>query len=628
MTDTLNGSHFPGPVQDAVAAGLSVVPSDMDKRPKVKWGRWSDSPQTEEDRTQLGHGSLWATVTGETYGFVVLDFDGPEGLETMSRLGLLPHVLTADGAHVYVKHPGHEVKSSAKAFPEYPGLDVKGERSLSYFAGRSKKGTYNAVSWPPEPVDLSAELTSALFPVPAERTHAAPTGTWDGLGAGTPSAVRYMESACNNVRNAEPGSSNSVLNKASYTLAGLVAAGHLDGDAAYSRLLAAAEDRGAGNATEVIRSGMETGREAPWSLDADDNGGLGPEWDLVTSSRRTDDSDALESDEWDEVVGLREVWDLTDDEVEWEAELERRRITASRTISVGQILRRPPPCWLVPGFLQTSSLAELVGPPSAGKSLLALEWAIDVALEGKRVLYAAAEGMAGFSLRFRAAAKHRGITLDDLVDRLDDALLFYNLPIDLGDPGAADDLVSWADESAPWHLVVIDTLARAVPGVEENSAKEMGAAVHAAERLKSDEGTVLLVHHSGHGTSRGRGSSVVLAACDNVIHCFPTSEAYDGRDGKPLRVKVTTQKLKDGRGSKPLYLQTQEIGLGRLNGETLTSVVLVPVGPEEREEERAADIEARVRQKLDDEVPWAQARNAWKGEDRKTAREIWDRLSD
>lgn len=325
-------------------------------------------------------------------------------------------------------------------------------------------------------------------------------------------------------------------------------------------------------------------------------------------------------DDWD-------IWDLTADELEWEAELERRRITASRTISVGQILRRPPPRWLVPGFLQTSSLAELVGPPSAGKSLLALQWAIDIALEGKRVLYAAAEGMAGFSLRFRAAAKHRGMSLEDLVSQLDDALLFYNLPIDLGDPASADDLVAWAGASAPWHLVVIDTLARAVPGVEENSAKEMGTAVHAAERLKSEDGTVLLVHHSGHGTSRGRGSSAVLAACDNVIHCFPTSEAYDGRDGKPLRVKVTTQKLKDGRGSKPLYLQTEEVGLGRLNGEALTSVVLVPVGPEEREEERAADIEAKVRQKLDDEVLWSTARNSWRGEDRKTAKVIWDRLS-
>lgn len=255
---------YPDPVQAAIDAGLSVVPADKDKRPAVKWRAWVDQVQTDDDRKYVGHGSLWAVVTGQLYGFVVLDFDGPDGLETMQRLGLEPHVRSAAGAHVYVTHPGHPVKSSAKKFEQYPGLDIKGDKSLAYFHGRSKKGSYEPLVWPPAPITLPEELAEELFPHPQETSEYAGTGRTLEEYTYSAEAERYLERLCSDIRNAEPGTSNAELNKAGFAVGGLIAGGQLEEEPAYEALLEAAEDRNCGDADVVLRSALQTGMEKPW----------------------------------------------------------------------------------------------------------------------------------------------------------------------------------------------------------------------------------------------------------------------------------------------------------------------------------------------------------------------------
>lgn len=256
---------FPDPVQAAIDAGLAVVPADQQKKPKVKWRKWVTDEQTPDDLALLGHGSLWAIVTGERAGVVVLDFDGEEGLATMRTLGLEPDVVTASGAHVYVRHPGHPVKSSAKAFDAYPGLDIKGDKSLAYFHGRSTKGKYEPVNWPPTFLqELPSGVAGALFPHPqddgAER---APVAEFTHHVA---EADRFLQRLCSDVANAEAGQSNAMLNKAGYSAGGLVASGQLRYEDAFDALLAAAETRGAGTPATVLSSAMATGMEKPWAF--------------------------------------------------------------------------------------------------------------------------------------------------------------------------------------------------------------------------------------------------------------------------------------------------------------------------------------------------------------------------
>lgn len=263
MTD-----DFSDPVADAQAAGFSVVPADQNKRPKVRWKQWQETAQTEAEFDALGHGSIWGLVTGALYGIAVLDFDfDAGGEETLAALGLEPHVRTPAGAHVYVNHPGYPVKNAARKWDEYPGLDVRGDGGLAWFSGRSKKGVYTPVSWPPEPIDIDPQLVEKFFPQHEERTVTAEFAEWTGTGHGTPEATRYVGRLVEDIITAEPGTSNAVLNKAGYSVGGLIASGSLDEQWAYDRLLAAAEDRRAGEPDVVLLAALETGAASPWKFE-------------------------------------------------------------------------------------------------------------------------------------------------------------------------------------------------------------------------------------------------------------------------------------------------------------------------------------------------------------------------
>lgn len=267
--------HVQDPVERAIAAGFSVVPADMNKRPKVKWKQWQTERQTPEEQAALGHGSIWGLVTGALYGITVLDFDAEHGgMETLKALGLNPHVKTPGGAHVYVEHPGYPVKNSARKFPEYPGMDVRGDGGLAWFAGRGKKGVYEPLVWPPFPVILDDYLRDKLYPRPEEaKTKRAALGEFTGRGAGTAEAVRYLRRACDDIRNAPPGTSNAELNKAAFAIGGLIAAGQLVEDVAVEQLVEAAEERGAGDPETVVCAAIATGSDKPWKfepLESDD----------------------------------------------------------------------------------------------------------------------------------------------------------------------------------------------------------------------------------------------------------------------------------------------------------------------------------------------------------------------
>src|SRR5439155_17182506 len=68
-------------------------------------------------------------------------------------------------------------------------------------------------------------------------------------------------------------------------------------------------------------------------------------------------------------------------------------------------------------------------------------------------------------------------------------------------------------------LIIIDTLARCLVGGDENSAKDMGIAIAALDRLRAELGcSVLVVHHTGHANEeRERGSSALRAAVDTLL---------------------------------------------------------------------------------------------------------------
>jgi hypothetical protein len=191
-------------------------------------------------------------------------------------------------------------------------------------------------------------------------------------------------------------------------------------------------------------------------------------------------------------------------------------------LTVGQMIQRPPPRPLILGVLDLDSEAWIIGAPGSRKSFVALDFARCVATgsawQGRRVtqgpvIYIAAEGSSGLSLRIRAILEAHGPIGDDL--------RILPRPVQARDPVAWEVLVAACHRLRP-ALVILDTQARVTVGLEENSATDMGLYVEAVRRIRERTGAcVLTIHHSGRAGVDARGSSAV-----------------DGAQGTELRVQV------------------------------------------------------------------------------------------
>ena len=149
------------------------------KNPCVKWKTYQKSLPTEDEMREWQSAfspSAWGIVTGTLSKRIVLDFDGTEGVKTMQRMGLKPHVRTQSGGfHVHFAHPGFPVKtlnnksSRGSAWVKaYPGLDVRGDGGFAITIG-ALDGSYEVLKSLDELEPWSAlpeDLRGLLSPVP------------------------------------------------------------------------------------------------------------------------------------------------------------------------------------------------------------------------------------------------------------------------------------------------------------------------------------------------------------------------------------------------------------------------------------------------------------------------------
>ncbi len=216
-------------------------------------------------------------------------------------------------------------------------------------------------------------------------------------------------------------------------------------------------------------------------------------------------------------------------------------------ITDAEMERRPPPSYLIEGVLVRDSLAVLFGSSGGGKTFAALDWALSVSSgtfwQGRAVqqgptLFVAAEGSGGLGARiaaWKAHNRHYG----------EAGLFIHPEPVNLLDPLAAAVVAEVAKELGA-VLVVVDTVARSMPGGDENAAKDIGLLVDNADAIRRSSGaTVLLVHHAGKDTAAGmRGSSALHAAVATVVECR-------GGEG---RLVLSCAKQKDAAEFAPIHL--------------------------------------------------------------------------
>lgn len=233
----------------------------------------------------------------------------------------------------------------------------------------------------------------------------------------------------------------------------------------------------------------------------------------------------------------------------------------------------------VEGLLNDGTMSVIYGDSNVGKSFFILDVGLHVGLgvnwQGREVeqggvIYVAAEGGFLFQNRLEAFARHYQVKARDVP--------FAIVPcgIDLRSNEAdTDRLIELIEGAAaqikvPVRLVIIDTLARAMAGGNENSSEDMGALVINSDKIRAVTGAHLsFIHHSGKDQAKGaRGHSSLRAATDTEIEIVKSETG----------MSVTAVKQRDMEMGHIMHFALKSIDLGvNKRGKPVTSCVILPL---------------------------------------------------
>lgn len=226
------------------------------------------------------------------------------------------------------------------------------------------------------------------------------------------------------------------------------------------------------------------------------------------------------------------------------------------------------PTWVAPDLIPSDSLVMLYGQPSSYKSFLALDAALTLASgvpgwgmpadDQRPVVFVAGEGPRSIArLRrpsWRLARNVAGPMPFHLV---------IKMPVAAMDETVQAFVASIKHQGIHPAVVVIDTLAKFMLGLNENDARDCGTAIAALEYIRRTlRCSVLVVHHSGKDGEKGaRGSSALNGGFDT------THEVVAHKATRALAVYNRKQKDADER-PQPWMFEGKEIG---------TSLVFNPI---------------------------------------------------
>jgi hypothetical protein len=234
-----------------------------------------------------------------------------------------------------------------------------------------------------------------------------------------------------------------------------------------------------------------------------------------------------------------------------------------------------PPDWLLAGYLEKNTTAQMVGKPNAGKSLQALDWGLHVAtgtawhgipVDTSPVCYICGEGHSGMRRRMKAWQIEHGISLEEK------PFAMSSQAAHLCDPEVALNVFEQIEngfEEKP-GLIIVDTLARNFGG-NENSTENMSAFIKNVDELLRIpfDACVLILHHTGHADrDTGRGSTALIGGIDNSFKVtIDTSK----------RTTLKAVKLRDGEYPAEVMQDIKAIEMDGFDkfGNPFTAPVLV-----------------------------------------------------
>ena len=249
-----------------------------------------------------------------------------------------------------------------------------------------------------------------------------------------------------------------------------------------------------------------------------------------------------------------------------------------RLFSFAEIIDRPAPQWLISGLIPEDALCVLYGAPGAFKSFVTLDIALSIALgrpwhglavgPPRPAIYIAGEGAGGLSRRLRAWA------WDRRVDRVP-LLRVVDVPVPAADPG---ELAKFRAElrreiealGQPPAFFAFDTMARCMPGRDENSAADVGAFIDGVDKLRREyHATALLDHHADKQGRYERGSSALRGAVDVLLRVtregvkppvaiLSAEKCKDTEDAADRRITLRSCSYGEGLNDNSLVIETVE----------------------------------------------------------------------
>jgi hypothetical protein len=238
--------------------------------------------------------------------------------------------------------------------------------------------------------------------------------------------------------------------------------------------------------------------------------------------------------------------------------------------------------WLINGVIPQRSFVALYAPPASFKSFIALDIAECIATgraflgnqitKQGAVLYIAGEGHGGIGSRIKALKTHHKTPVGAPVYFLRRQVNLRSSKTDLQDlVNAIDDLK--AIHEINFELIIIDTLARAFGGGNENASEDMGAFITAAGAIQGRyECGLLVVHHAGKDATKGlRGHSSLLGAVDTELEIIRIEGA------QPPKGILHISKQKDGEDGQRIGFKMVEVSSSKLNiaqGEETSSLAV------------------------------------------------------
>lgn len=235
------------------------------------------------------------------------------------------------------------------------------------------------------------------------------------------------------------------------------------------------------------------------------------------------------------------------------------------------------PDWLIDKCIERGTVTSIFGAAKSGKSFIAIDMACAVAsgrtfygykTKPATVLYLAGEGFTGVGRRIKSHEQHHDYSLKSK------PLLVSNRGTRIGDNEDFKNLQEVCrnieKEQGSIGMIIVDTLARNY-GLNENSTEDMNKFIQHIDDLKEEfNASIIIVHHTGHGSgARSRGSSVLPAALD---YEFKVDRDKNSDDAAML-VNLKQTLVKDGTPIKEMYLKFQEVELKGFKG--VTSGVLL-----------------------------------------------------